>query len=174
MVAATKGRKAKIQQAKGGPTGPFPADAKRATKRDFMQHRLDWTPVLALGHPCEWIGAELYITLDDTRRAIVSVDTTGTHEHYDRIRVKVVSKMTGPIDDRSFGFRAFLGGVRRADSRVSGQHAWPESSPALQHLNQTNVRYEVINHCGWDWYIAIPATTLPLTEAVAAYVLTFA
>lgn len=163
--------KAKIQTAKGGPTAPFPSDAKRATRRDFMQHRLDWTPLLAIGLPVEWIGAELYVMLDDARRAVISIQTTGTHEHYDRIVCKIVSKTAGPIDDRSFGFQAFLGNVGRADRRVGGSHPYPTNDPAR---NRIDVRYEVIDYCGWDWYIAIPATTLPLTEAVAAYVRTFA
>lgn len=149
--------KAKRAPKSSGPIGSYPADPKRATKRDFMQHRLDWTPVLALGYPAEWIGAELYVSLDDTRRVVISIHTTGTAEHYNRLAAKVVSKTSGPIDDRSFGFMAFLGGVSRTD--------WRES---------VHDRFEVIDHCGWDWYIAVPSTTLPLTEAVAAYVRTFA
>lgn len=159
-----------VAKAKKAPIGSYPAD-KRATKRDFMQYRLDWSPVLALGFPAEWIGAELYVSLDDVRRVVISVHTTGTHEHYNRLAAKVVSKTAGPIDERSFAFRAFLGNVGRADDRADGPNRHPHNDPAL---NRIDVPFEVISTCAWDWYIAVPATTLPLMEAVAAYVRTFA
>lgn len=147
---------------------PYP-HAKQATKCDFMRRRLDWAPVVALKHPIEWIGAEAFVTLDDTRRAIVTLDVNGVGEHYSRLTVRIVSKLTGAIDSKSFLFSAYLLG--RVDDRVGGPNPYPERCPVL---NQGFKGFEVVAYCGWDWYIAVPATTLPLMEAVAAYVRTFA
>lgn len=85
--------------------------AKLSSRADFMRKRIDWSPVLDLHLTPEWIGSDLFLKLDDERRADSRRDYEGS--------------------------------------------------------------YQVVSHCSWDWYIAVPSSTLPLTEAIAAYVALF-
>jgi len=132
-------------------------EGKPTSKAEFLQ-RLDWSPVEALKLPTEWIGSDLYVTLDDTRRAVVALKTHNCADHYERLVVRVVNKHEGEIDSQSFGFDEHLKDVGRIDTR---QHDYPDQS------------YGVISYVAWDWHLAVPKTTEPLTKAVAAYLALF-
>lgn len=127
------------------------------TRTEFMQ-KFEWEPLEALGLRMDWIGSDLFVHLDADRRAVVTIATTGIAEHYRTLVVKILNKREGEVDRKSFSFSEHLDGVVK---RLDARNDLPQQ------------RFEVISHCVWDWYIAIPATTTPLTEAVAAYVATF-
>lgn len=139
------------------PTVLAQPDPKKLTRGEFMRS-LDWSPVEALGLKMQWIGSELFIHLDQDRRAAVSISTNGHAEHYVMLVVRIVNKREGQVDSKSFGFSEYLREVGRSDTR----HDMPDQ------------RFEVVSHVGWHWYIAVPKTTKPLTEAVAAYAALFA
>lgn len=126
------------------------------TRAAFMRS-LDWSPVEALGLKMQWIGSELFIHLDQDRRAVVTISTHGAADHYEKLVVRIVNKKDGPVDTKAFKFNEYLRGVGRSDSR----HDHPDQG------------FEVVSYVGWHWYIAIPKTTKPLTEAVAAYATMF-
>lgn len=130
--------------------------AKLSSRADFMRKRIDWSPVLDLHLTPEWIGSDLFLKLDDERRAIVSFVTQGCAEHYTSMFVRVVNKRSGEVDRKHFPLNEHLRDVPRADSRRDYEGS-----------------YQVVSHCSWDWYIAVPSSTLPLTEAIAAYVALF-
>ena len=134
-----------------------PEAEKTTTKAEFMKARIDWSPLEALKLPTEWIGADLFVRLDDERRVVVSLKTHGCEDHYEKLLVRVLNKREGAVDEKSFRFREYLGGIHRKDS----------------HPNREAMGYEVVAYVSWDWYIAVPETTAPLVEAVAAYVAMF-
>lgn len=138
---------------------------EKMTRHDFMSQRLNWNPVAS---PRKFIGGDVFFELDDARRAIVSLETHGTAEHYVRLLVRIVNKFTGEIDRKFFAFSEFLRG--RIDDRVGGPHPWPTNN---REENAEFTRFEVTAYCGWDWYIAVPADTTTLTEAVASYIAQF-
>lgn len=126
------------------------------TRAEFMQ-KFEWEPLEALGLRMEWIGSDLFVHLDADRRAVVTIATTWIADHYRALVVKILNKREGEVDRKTFSFSEHLNGVQRADTR--------SDLPQQQ--------FEVISYVHWNWYIAIPSTTTPLTEAVAAYVATF-
>jgi len=125
-------------------------NGKCASKIDFMRSGFDWSAVKALGLPTEMVGDDLYVQLDDVRRAVVSLAEGRVSGTFDRLSVKIVSKTHGKLDTKSFTFGAYLPGSDKVDNG-----------------------YRIIAHTGWSWYIARPTTTRPLIEAVAAYVRMF-
>lgn len=147
---------------------------KLTTRADFMYHRLDWSPVGTLGK-LEHIAGEVFVTLDEQRRAIVKLSAGVSADHYDRLVVRIVNKLSGEIDTKTFGFRDGLRGVKRVDERVGAPHPWPGNDPVLN--ADTSVGAPFYAWAGsmgsFDWYIAVPETTLPLMESVAAYIAQF-
>lgn len=138
-------------------TMPASVTTETTTKAEFMKARLDWAPVEALKLPLEWIGSDLFVKLDELRRARISIEAFRCVDHYNQLLVRVLNKREGEVDAKGFMFHEHLGGVPRKDD----------------HPNREQRGYLVISHTGWDWYIAVPETTAPLTEAVAAYLAMF-
>lgn len=105
-----------------------------------------------------WQGRSGVHQLDDDRRATITLSTSAgvtgmsTSDHWTGFDVKIVSKTSGPIVAKAFGFRDHL--TERADTRSD-------------HPNQ---KFEVIGYCGWKWYIAEPAHPEHFTQAVETWI----
>jgi len=66
-----------------------------------------------------------------------SIVTTGHSGHYTGIRVEIINALAPAVDRQYFGFDSFL---RKA----------PGS-------REDYTTFEVIDHCGWEWYILTPS-----------------
>jgi hypothetical protein len=130
------------------------ATTMAGTKTSFLRG-LDWPADLTI----EWIGDTGFVTLDADRRAVITIVTRGTADHYTGLQVEIISKTAGPIDRRYLGFDDFL--QLAAGSRTD--HT----------ARDGRAHFEVIVHCGWRWYISQPGSTAPVCDAAAAYIRLF-
>lgn len=98
-----------------------------------------------------------YHPFDDGTGRLARIDfaTRGTAGQMEGLRVTILDSLCGTIDSKLFAFDDYLS--ERADDRRD----YPLGG---------NPTFAVVTHIAWDWYIARPATTAPLTEAVARYV----
>lgn len=129
--------------------------AATATKTSFLRGLLDWPAELTI----EWIGDTGYVTLDEDRRAIITMITRGTAHHYAGLQVEIVSKTAGPVDRRYLPFDDFL----RLAPGSRTDHALKDGRP----------HFEVIAYVGWHWYISQPESSAPVCDAAAAYIRLF-
>jgi len=116
----------------------------------------------AFGFEGEYNGLAVTRKIDPDRIARISLSTNNgqtvpTHGHYVSLKVEIVDIRKGPLDTAIFVFDDHLDGTKRTDSR--GDYPIPGTRT-----------YLVIDHCGWGWYIAVPRSTKPLTQAVEAYI----
>ncbi len=116
---------------------------------------LDWTL------PITWLGRAGYHLLDaDVRARLELAQVNPDHAPqpgvYDGLRATIVSRTLGEIDRNRFVFDDYL--AERADDRAD----WQPHPPAPS--------FQVRSRVGWHWYIAVPATTRPLTHAVEAWI----
>lgn len=86
----------------------------------------------------------------------VSISTQG---HYVSLQVEIIDVVTGLIDKQLFVFDDHL--TERSDKRAD----YP--------IGGEGRVFQIISSCGWEWYIAIPATVKPLVKAVEKYVKMF-
>jgi hypothetical protein len=100
--------------------------------------------------------------IDGARLAKVELSTYGTAGQYEGFRVTVINKVTGKVDEKFFRFDDYLD--PSLDARTDGRKDYPIGG---------NRCFEVVYHCGWDWYIARPRTTRPFCQAVESYVESF-
>jgi hypothetical protein len=89
--------------------------------------------------------------LPDGRLARIEIVTRGTVGDYRAFKVSILSKQEGVIDQHVFAFDDYF--AETTDNRIE--------------------RFEVVEHCGWKWYIEKPRTTRPLTAAIEEYIATF-
>ncbi len=80
-----------------------------------------------------------------------------TSETYVSLKVEIIGTKTGLIDKAMFSFDDHL----PTKTRTDGRKDYPIGN---------NRTFQVISHCGWEWYIAIPKSVLPLTQAVDEYI----
>lgn len=104
--------------------------------------------------PILWQGQSGLHEIDDERRATLTIATHTTAGHYVGVRADIGSKLHGPITSKFFPFDDHLTG--RADDRAD----YPLGN---------NKCFMVIEHCGWGWYIAVPAHPEEFTQAVEAW-----
>lgn len=119
---------------------------------DFLR-ALPWTI------PVEWFADEGIHRIDDDRRAKLRL--TRTHNgggEWNAVHVEILSKTSGKITVGTLPFDTYLDRSDRADDRADWRPTRGEDT------------YKIIDHCGWDWYIAIPACTNPLVDAVEAWI----
>jgi len=120
----------------------------------------------AFGFEGAFNGLSTTQKIDGNRIARVSLSTSNgqgkipTHGHYVSLKAEIVDIHKGLIDSAVFAFDDHLDTAKRKDTR--------EDYP----IPGTRT-YMVIDHCGWDWYIAVPKDTKPLTKAVRAYIALF-
>ena len=104
-----------------------------------------------------WLDKSGYIAIDADRRAIITITTRSTVDHYVGFDVAIVSKTRGKLDCHFFHFDDYL------DIKAAGQ-----SNP--QHVAKT---FSVITYIGWEWHLATPSSTMPLTDAIEQYIALF-
>lgn len=76
--------------------------------------------------------------------------------HYVGFRVTIINPQMGPIDSKFFAFDDYLKQEERSDKRKDYAGG-----------------FEVIEHCGWDWYISVPGDTSYFTGCIEDYLFTF-
>lgn len=98
--------------------------------------------------------------LDADRRAVISLYSGNSADHFGGVKVEIVSKTTGHITAQVFLFDDYLDTSPRgrADDR-SGNYPYGG-----------NRTYTVISYIGWRWYIAVPRDDRPFTAAVEDYI----
>ena len=101
---------------------------------------LNWPIVI------QWFDLQGTHMLDNDRRAVITMVTRGHKDHYVGFNVEITSKTNGRIESKFFRFDDYL--------------------PNKQNEHQ----FEVIAYCGWKWYIAVPESTEPFTEAVTRWI----
>lgn len=81
-----------------------------------------------------------------------SIVTTGYSGHYTGIRVEIINALAATADKQFFGFNSFL-------RKAPGSRADYDS-------------FEVIEHCGWEWYILTPsvASIAEMFEEIDNYI----
>ena len=89
------------------------------------------------------------------RLARIEPAASGTSGQMEGLRVTILDKLCETIDSKFFRFDDYL------SERSDGRGDYPLRG---------NPTFMVITHLGWDWYIATPTTTAPLTEAVTRYI----
>ena len=104
----------------------------------------------------QWFDLQGITLLDKTRRASITLATHGISPDYTGFDVRITNKQDGKIASKTFLFKDYLDPRKRADSRSDFQES-----------------FKVVDHCGWDWYIAIPRDTAPLVEAIEGYIETW-
>lgn len=123
---------------------------------------LPWTEAFV------WQGKCGTLVLDDDRRVTATLDDVGTRDHYNGIRVKVISKTNGEIVTKWFAFDDHLDPADRLDGceyRSLGGlkgagHPYPGSPCFYAWRNRGEI----------GWYIANPATPSDFTEAVELWI----
>ena len=73
---------------------------------------------------------------------------------YNGFRLEIINTMTGLVDFVDLFFDDFM--VSRKDDRLDYRDG-----------------FKVVSHCGWDWYIAVPADTRGMVDAVECYLRAF-
>lgn len=112
---------------------------------------LEWSIVI------QWFDTTGMHELSSNRVAKLSLHYPSTVGHHSGFRVEIFNKKSGRIDTKFFRFDDFLDRSARTDDRKD----YPLG---------TNTCFQVIDHCGWRWYIAQPRTTKPFCEAVEKYI----
>ncbi len=100
----------------------------------------------------KWFDRVGYIQLDVDRRIKIEL-TSGTSEQFSRFTVSLISKTKGPLDAKTFRFQDYLDAEKRKDDRPD-------------HTGE----FYVYPNSGWEWYIAIPASTRPLCAAIEEWI----
>lgn len=107
----------------------------------------------------KWRGKFGIHRLDDDRHVRLTLTTNGKHQHWEGMRGKVFHKQSGELDHQTFMFDDFLSAS--LGQRKDGRSDHPLGS---------NTCFQVIEHCGWHWYISEPKTTKPFCEAVESWI----
>lgn len=105
-----------------------------ATFEDFNREFFKNTEVASR---IKWFGKKGILTIDEKRNAEIELCDYNYGGHYSGYVVKIVHKENGKISSQSFRFNDYLKG--REDDRGHEQRG-----------------FEIISHCGINWYIAIP------------------
>lgn len=114
---------------------------------------------LAWSLELQWFDRTGYHKLDDERRARIVLETRECGGEYPGFNVTILSKNSGVIDQKYFKFDDYL------DTSLEGRTDRRSDYPL-----RGNTCYEVIAHCGWEFYIAKPKDTRPYTEAVERWI----
>ena len=85
----------------------------------------------------QFFGRKVVLNLDEERLVEVSLASKATHQHYEGYSVVIVNKQTGTIASHYFAFDEYLQG--KINERT------------------LNVNYQIIEHCGYGWYINVPS-----------------
>lgn len=105
--------------------------------------------------PITWSGRSGLHILDDDRRATLRLWSGDRGGQYPGVHVEITSKTTGMIKSQVFLFDDHL--HDRADTRTD-------------HPTRGNPCFEVIEHIGWRWYIAIPLVPEAFVDVVEEWI----
>ncbi len=119
--------------------------------KEYFLNSFNW-PFL-----CLLLDSTAYYDFSDGTERLARIEPCerGVSGQIEGLRVTIIDKLSGKIDSKFFRFDDYL--TERSDSR-------------REYPLRGNPTFVVITHCGWDWYIATPSTTAPLTAAVTAYI----
>lgn len=126
----------------------MPTTANRCYS-DFLQNGFPW----AL--PYVWSGETGTHILDDDRRVVLSRGDSGIVGYYTGVKAAIYSKRTGHIVSQQFYFNTYM--KDRNDSRS----------------DHPSIGFQVIDHCGWDWHVAVPTYPGAFSEAVEEWIETW-
>lgn len=129
---------------------------KRNQDKAAFCSSLDW------GIEVRWFDKTGIHQLGDGRLARIELETRGTCGHFPGFLVTVLSKQEGKVDAKYFRFDDYMS--RELRDREDARDDYPVGG---------NLCYEVIAHCGYDWYIARPLETRPFCGAIEAYLEAF-
>ena len=104
----------------------------KGTKEQFMHKLLEGTKFDIVNG----IGLQ---SLPNDRVAKLELKTCGTHQHYEKLTLKVLSKTEGVLDTVDFLF---------------SENLVPDKKN--KHQNAEFKRCKVVEYCGWGWYIDYP------------------
>jgi len=85
-----------------------------------------------------WYDKKGVIQLGNDKVAEIVISTHGVSGEYSCYIVTIINKNSGPITSHTFLFNDYL--KTRTDSRISDYSG----------------NFKIVDHCGIDWYIAIP------------------
>jgi hypothetical protein len=122
-------------------------------KQTFCE-KLEWSREIV------WSGLTGMTRIDGDRLAKIELAATASlRTDYPGFRVTILNKREGEVDSTYFRFDEHL------DCTLTGRTDGREDYPIPQ-----NRTFQVIAHCGWDFYIAKPRTTRPFCEAVERHI----
>lgn len=124
------------------------------TPKQTFCESLEWSREIV------WSGLTGMTRIDGDRLAKIELATAGVHESYPGVRVTILNKREGMVDQTYFLFDEHLD--RTAEGRMDGRWDFPKSPK--------NLTFQVIAHCGWGFYLAKPKTTRPFCEAVERHI----
>ena len=130
-----------------------PVDREGRTAVDFLK-QLDFKI------PIKWTDRTGTCLIGDGKHAKLELDTYGTHRHYPGMRVSIMHKRNGKLDTRYFLFDNYLD-ITDKGRKDNRQGDYPLGR---------NRCFEVIQHCGWGWYIALPKTTRPFCQTLEGWI----
>lgn len=124
----------------GLPDGPLPffrslAEVecdRRAEEQNRRKHSMNFfaqelKKIVGATHPgATYSGRACYIKLGDTNRAKLELVTQGTADHYEALRVTVLNRLDGPVDQHTMLFRDLIdmAGIRDDCFRRDIPYAW--------------------------------------------------
>ncbi len=123
---------------------------QKAQPAPFISPKQAFVQSLAWSIPIAWFDRQALHRLDDDRIAVLTLEIQGTIGSYSGFQVEIVSKTRGKLFQKYFNFNDYLPPNQRSDHRTDYKGGF------VVHTDS----------CGWQWYIAIPVSTQPFTEAV--------
>jgi hypothetical protein len=124
---------------------------------DFVQKAFPWDR--AIFPWVKWIGEEGFVRMTGNRIAKIYPRILGVHGEWVALQVKIIKKDEGEIDSKCFQFDEFIE---------------PEITKEVTDVKGTcYAGLKVIDHCGYDWYITKPKSTLPIVKAIMDYIALF-
>lgn len=119
----------------------------------FTSPKQVFTQSLEWSIPITWFDRQGLHRLDDDRVAAITLEIQGVSGSYPGFHVEIVSQVHGKLFQKFFNFNDYLPPHQRSDHRTDYTGGF------------------VVNaNCGWQWYIAIPASTQPFTEAIERWI----
>ncbi|GIK40461.1 MAG: hypothetical protein BroJett011_42940 [Chloroflexota bacterium] len=105
--------------------------------------------------PIQWFGIQGIHILDNDRVVTITLVARRVVDNYEGFQVEIVSKTVGTIAHYYFSFNIFLSPDQRIDKRDDYKGGF-YVSPGINN--------------DWRWYIAIPTSTRPLTQAIEQWI----
>ena len=127
---------------------------QKAQPAPFISPKQAFVQSLAWSIPITWFDRQGLYRLDDDRAAVLTLEIQSTIGSYSGFQVEIVSKIRGRLFQKYFDFNDYLHSGQRSDNRSDYEGGF------VVHAES----------CDWNWYIAIPTSTKPFTQAVERWV----